>query len=74
MTFPIRNYHPRDAAYLAVIFYNSVRQVGCRHYNASQVEARPVLRTHMMEGALSSQERKVAIAGASGRDFSRVSQ
>ncbi len=39
MTFPTRKYHPRDAAYLAAIFYNSVRQVGCRHYNASQVEA-----------------------------------
>jgi putative acetyltransferase len=40
----IRKYHPRDAAYLAVIFYHSVRQVGCRHYSASQVEAWAPLR------------------------------
>ena len=35
----LRRYHPRDAADLVGIFYNSVRQVGCRHYGISQVEA-----------------------------------
>jgi putative acetyltransferase len=40
----IRKYHPEDAAYLAAIFYNSVRQVGSRYYDRSQVEAwAPVL-------------------------------
>ncbi len=35
----IRDYRSGDAAGLAVIFYRSVRQVACRHYSKSQVEA-----------------------------------
>jgi putative acetyltransferase len=38
-TVRIRKYDPRDAACLAAIFYNSVRQVGSRYYDNSQVEA-----------------------------------
>jgi putative acetyltransferase len=35
----VRRYQPRDAAALADIFFRSVRQVGCRHYDARQIEA-----------------------------------
>jgi putative acetyltransferase len=35
----IREYRPSDAADLAIIFYRSVREVACRFYSATQVEA-----------------------------------